>query len=347
MEARRHVRADKIDAAWRARMELREQLLGGDGALRPERVRLEAYAREWLQRKELRLAESTVARYTVTIEQHIIPALGDLYLDRIKRRDVEEFLGKQRPKYAPETVNGHLRVLKTIMLDAADEHGIPNPCARVEALPVEWVDEEDANALSEEETAALLAAFREHRPRYYPLVATIALTGLRWGEASALKWSDLDREVGVIRVRRAHYRGVVKAVKTGRPRLAPLPDELMQVLDDWRRQMIREQQAGLDRGWLFPGRAGRLRSSNVMTRPMRECLARAGINRRVTVQGLRRSAEDAYRRLGVSGPLAEALMGHNARMRSRYSTVDRREVAKLGPSLARVLGLAGSGRTEK
>ncbi len=50
------------------------------------------------------------------------------------------------------------------------------------------------------------------------------------------------------------------------------------------------------------------------------------------------------RRMGVSGALAEALMGHNARMRSRYSTVDHREVARLGPRLVRVLGLEETGR---
>ena len=57
----------------------------------------------------------------------------------------------------------------------------------------------------------------------------------------------------------------------------------------------------------------------------------------------RRYAAPWLRRLGVSGPLAEALMGHIARMRSRYSTVDQREVANLGPRLVRVLGLEDAG----
>ncbi len=111
--------------------------------------------------------------------------------------------------------------------------------------------------------------------------------------------------------------------------------------------MLRDQRPGLDAGWLFPGSTGELRTSNVMTKPMHDCLKKAKIGKRVTVQGLRRSAEDVLRRLGVSGPLAEALMGHNARMRSRYSTVDHREVANLGPRLVQVLGLEDAGRLNR
>jgi len=344
MEARRHVMAANAEEAWRLRMQLREELLRGDGDLRAERPTLGAYASEWLLRRAVHLAESTADRYADALELHLIPNLGDIYLDCINRRDVELFVARQAGRYAPETVNGHLRILKTIMADAADELSIPNPCTRVKAIPTAQVDEDDPNALTEEELQDLLAAFEKHQPQYYPLVLTIALTGLRWGEASALKWGDLDRDAGVIRVRRAHYRGHVKPTKTGRPRLVPLPCQLLEVLDEWRTRMLREQQPGLDAGWLFPGNTGELRTSNVMTKPMRDCLKKAGIDKRVTVQGLRRSAEDVLRRLGVSGALAEALMGHNARMRSRYSTVDHREVASLGPRLVRVLGLEETGR---
>ncbi len=333
MEARRHVMAANAEEAWKKRVQLREELLRGDGDLRAERPTLGVYASEWLLRRAVHLAPSTADRYADALELHIIPGLGDIYLDCITRRDVELFVASKASRYAPETVNGHLRILKTIMADAADELAIPNPCVRVRAIPTARMDEDDPNALTEEELQDLLAAFEQHQPQYYPLVLTIALTGLRWGEASALKWVDLDREGGVIRVRRAHYRGHVKPTKTGRPRLVPLPDQLLQVLDGWRKQMIRDQQPGLEKGWIFPGNTGELRTSNVMTKPMRDCLDKAEISKRVTVQGLRRSAEDMLRRLGVSGALAEALMGHNARMRSRYSTVDHREVARLGPRL--------------
>jgi integrase len=77
--------------------------------------------------------------------------------------------------------------------------------------------------------------------------------------------------------------------------------------------------------------------NGAMVKPMREALDKAEISKRVTPQGLRRSFEDALRRLGVAGPVAEAVMGHNARMRSAYSTVAVGEVARLGTKIGRAL----------
>jgi hypothetical protein len=77
-----------------------------------------------------------------------------------------------------------------------------------------------------------------------------------------------------------------------------------------------------------------------MTKPMRSCLKHAKIDKRVNVQGLRRSAEDTLRRLGVAGAVAEAVMGHGKRMRQHYSTVGATEIACLGPRMIAALGLS-------
>lgn len=168
------------------------------------------------------------------------------------------------------------------------------------------------------------------------------MTGLRWGEATALKWVDLDREAGVIRVQRAHWHGHVKTTKTGKPRKVPLPPQLLEVLDEWRATMIKDQHPGLEAGWCFPADQGGLRFTSTMTRPMRKCLKKAKVTKKVNVQGLRRSAEDILRRLNVAGPLAEALMGHSTRMRSHYSTVADHEVASVGLKVVHILGLSGT-----
>ena len=51
-------------------------------------------------------------------------------------------------------------------------------------------------------------------------------------------------------------------------------------------------------------------TASTMTKPMRACVKKAKLRKRVNVQGLRRSAEDILRRLGVAGAVAEAVMGH-------------------------------------
>ena len=156
-----------------------------------------------------------------------------------------------------------------------------------------------------------------------------------------MRWEDLDRRAGVIRVRRAHWHGRIKTTKTGKPRIVPLPPQLLEVLDQWRTLLLKKQHPGLAAGWCFPSRNGKPRFNSTMTKPMRTCLKKAKITKKVNVQGLRRSAEDILRRLNVAGPVAEALMGHGTWMRSHYSTVADHEVASVGRKVVGVLGLSG------
>src|SRR5215510_4440501 len=54
-----------------------------------------------------------------------------------------------------------------------------------------------------------LDQFVRHEAEWYPLAAAMAWTGLRFGEATALEWDDLDEQQNIIRVRRAQWRSHV------------------------------------------------------------------------------------------------------------------------------------------
>lgn len=301
------------------------------------RTRLADFSEQWCKDNAVRWEPSTRDRYARALG-HIAAGLGDHWVDSITPADVRRWQGQVSKGLAASTVNGWLRVLRCVLEAAVtDEILARNPARSVKALP-EDVDPEDPNALTEVELRALLESFRKNEPEHYPVILTLAITGLRWGEASALKWSDLDREAGIIRVRRAHWLGQVKATKTKRPRTAPLPALLKEELDLWHAQLMKAQHVGLAEGWCFPSDTGKPRTGGVMTKPMKRCLELAGIDKRVSVQGLRRSAEDVLRRLGVAGPVAEALLGHNAQMRSRYSTVSLAEVANIGGRIVDAIG---------
>ena len=68
------------------------------------------------------------------------------------------------------------------------------------ALPEADFDGEESKAISAEELARFLEAFRLHHQQHYALVVLLAYTGLRFCHASALRWEDWDEEAGVIRV---------------------------------------------------------------------------------------------------------------------------------------------------
>jgi len=311
-EVKRIVRCESLRDAVAERQTLLEAVISGDVGEQRERLTLADFAESWLRAKKRRLAVSTAERYASALDLHIGPVLGGIYLDRLTRWHIERWMGDKQDsgRYQASTINGWLRVLKTITAAAVPEYIDLDPAARVDPLPEPLRDENDPNALNEEELGRLLAAFREHAPDQFPLVALMATTGLRWGEATALKWEDLDREAGIIRIRRAHWHGHLKGTKTKRNRKVPLGPKLLAVLDAWRAELVRQQHPGLEAGWCFPSSTGGLRFNSTMTNSMRVCLERAGITKRVTPsQGIRRSAEDGLRRLGVGGAVGRGSDG--------------------------------------
>jgi integrase len=110
-----------------------------------------------------------------------------------------------------------------------------------------------SNYLRAEQARKLFETFPSAAPQWTAMLYLLTFTALRWGEASALKWEDLDDEAGVIRVNRAQYKGVsTELTKTGKAKEVPLTAEIAKALADHRRWMIEKPQPGLTSGWMFP-----------------------------------------------------------------------------------------------
>lgn len=98
-----------------------------------------------------------------------------------------------------------------------------------------------------------------------------------------------------------------------------------------RRQLVESQHPGLSAGWVFPNGAGKLRANGSLSDANRRVLKRAGITKRFTIHGLRRTATDLLRRAAVDPVAAKAIIGHTTdRMREHYSTVGADEARSIG-----------------
>ena len=313
------------------REELRREVEAG-GAGASARVRLADFAASWLRGRLPTLKASTRARYAEILDGAILPALGDVYLDALRPSDVQAWVARLTEEYSAQTVVNFLRVLRTLCRDAVAEYDLPrDPCARVKAPRPVGYTEEDPNLLQPAQLRKMLEAVRDHEPKWYPLLATLALTGIRWGEATALQWGDVDEGAGVIRVRRAQWRGHLGTTKTGKPRSVPLVPELAAVLREQRARVAHECP------WVFPSDTGRPHHHGALRKPLQRACSRADAARRggviggviegprCTVHGLRRTFNNLARQV-AAGEVVRSITGHcTPSMTEHYSSVGTSE----------------------
>lgn len=150
-----------------------------------------------------KIKRSTYSSYRLRIDKYINPFLGRKQLAQLKSQEIEAFINYLMSlNVAPTTVHSIFTVLKSALNKAYIEKYIHiNPCTNVSisgastkeisALSLTEQDKLEQVALKEEScSAAILALY----------------TGLRIGEISGLKWSDIDFEKDIIYVRRTLYR---------------------------------------------------------------------------------------------------------------------------------------------
>ena len=245
-----------VQEAAKLREEWRDQIRNADHAAK-DVPRLRTYVQSWLASKALGLKASTARTYADLLGGYVLPNLGDFFMDKLTDADIRDWQGKLAQRLAGATVNGALIMLRMVLADAVVEYQLPrNPTERVRRLPMRKFTDEEPNLLTAEELGCLMKAFRDHEPHHYPLAVTLALTGVRSGEATAFRWGDIDEEAGVIHVKRAQWSGVVDSTKTGTVRSVPLVPELAAVLREHRARLA-AQGFGVEDSLGLSGQEGR------------------------------------------------------------------------------------------
>lgn len=311
------------------REELRTDLRRGENGTARQRLRLADYAVSWLASKALRIKPSTAERYSGSLA-HVLPVLGQYYLDAITTSDVEKWLASMTKTAAPTTINGWLKVLKACVGDGCAERGLSSPAIRVKPLPE---PPSTKRGLTVEELRRFLDAYTDEET--LPLIHVLAWTGMRWGEATALRAEDVDFTNGEIHIRQSQWRGVVGTPKNGRERVVPMSSTLADTLRRHQRRLFERQDAGWAEGWCFAKVATRgkntgkvrLRLSSSIGSPWKKACDKAKIS--ASPHDLRRTFVDLLRQAGVDAVVEHAIVGHaDERMRNHYSTVRAPEAAR-------------------
>jgi integrase len=139
---------------------------------------------------------------------HIVPALGHLKVRQLHRAHVRAFISGLFDKgLSRGSVRVVLAVLR-MMLNGAIEDGLilANPAfgvgRKMKLGRAHDPEETEIRPFTFDQLARFLEVTRVREPLHYPLFATMALAGLRIGEALALRWSEVDVDQRDIRVAR-------------------------------------------------------------------------------------------------------------------------------------------------
>ena len=229
--------------------------------------------------------------YESRLKLHILPRIGHLRLDEVRVGHVAELVQSLRDKkLAPRTIR-HIyfqchgmfqkavrRELLAVNPCVLDEDDLP---AKVDHDP-EW---RQTAIYSRDEIERIIVDERiPWDRRMYD--ALLFLAGIRFGEASALRWRHYDSEIrplGKLSIARSYSTKlkVEKEVKTKIPRDVPVHPALAELLADWKEggwPAIFGREPGPD-DLIIPSRLGKNRSANHMLKKFHQDLGAPGYPR--------------------------------------------------------------------
>ena len=153
------------------------------------------------------------------------------------------------------------------------------------------------NVLDSSELAELLRVARADFPRHFPLLLCLADTGARLGEATALRWADVDLDSGSAHIQRSYSSGKrLSPTKTGQHRVVELSARLRAALAPLRPDLFG------DDALVFPNTEGGLLDPyNWRRKVFRKLAERAlGKGRRFTPHGLRHTFASLHMARGTN-----------------------------------------------
>jgi integrase len=295
------------------------------------------------------LRKSTLYDYRTYLKNDIAQPLGDLPLTALSRDDIARWMQDLSGKGASGKTIANKHGFLSSALNAAVRAGrIPSNPAAGQRLPTS--ERQEMVCLSHEDFSRLL----DNIPEFWrPLVEFLVASGCRWGEATALKPSDIDRANSTVRIARAWKRTYDRGgYEIGPPktkksvRTINVPKTVLNKLD-------------YSNEWTFLNKAGRpVKGNGFHDRIWQPAVERTWPsvdeernpitdksvgNLRPRIHDLRHTCASWLVRGGVPLPVIQQHLGHESinTTINLYSHIDRRSMQAAAAAIEQVLLLDG------
>lgn len=282
------------------------------------RMTVGAFLDDWLEnvhRPTLRLI--SYLRYREYLDNHIIPAIGHIPLQKLHQSQVQSFYTRKSDEgYAPSKIRFFHAILHKALDHAVEwEYVVRNVCDLVH-LP--RLVTREAQVLDKEQALYLLEALTSHR--LLPAVSLALATGMRRGELLSLRWSDINLEDRSMQVRHTVNRlagyGMHEdepKTKAGRRRIV-LPERIVDMLKQHRAEQEEKKQRAGDK-WknldlVITNSVGNYINPSDFTQYFNRAVKEAGLSP-MHFHDLRHSAATLLLAMDVHPKVVQELLGHS------------------------------------
>jgi integrase len=292
----------------------------------PTKASVKEYlTKEWLPAVKAAIRPSTYNSYVQHVECHIAPHIGSVKLAKLTGSQVNALYAKLaetgrkdgKRGLSPMTIHHVHSCLHKACRDAVRwGHISRNPLDAADPPRKKGDGTREMQTWTKEQLKAFLASVADER--LSPLWHTIAMTGMRRGEALGLRWSDVDLENGRLSVRRAlvptNREVVVSEPKTvkGR-RVIALDPTTVEALKAQAARQLDEQndwgEAWIDSGLVFTQENGAALDPESVTRYFRRAV-KLSLLPSIRLHDLRHTHATLALQAGIHPKVVSERLGH-------------------------------------
>lgn len=204
----------------------------------------------WLELAERDLSPTTLRTYRSIADKRVLPALGDVPVERLTARDLDGLYIAASREVSPASVRRIHALCRRALAQGVRWGWVAENVAVLASPPP--VRQREVVPPTLAQMAAVVAAAPAFDPDLAVIVAVAAGTGLRRGELCGLRWSDVDLDGAELVVRRAVVevagRVTIKGTKTHQIRRLALSEGLVGVLGR-HREAVLERARISEAGW--------------------------------------------------------------------------------------------------
>ena len=281
------------------------------------KIKLCDYLNPWLDNiHSLRISDTTLTRYKGLAKHYVIPALGELQLGKVTKREISNLLTSMIMKQkGARTINQTLALISAMYKSA-----VMNDIVEVNpAKGISKVEErsKQINPLTESEVIKLL---KDNQGTFMEARLHVAFMGLRQGEALGLRWSDVDFDNKQITVSHQSQkvkgvRQLVKLKSATSHRKLMLSDSTAEVLRGHKLLVARMRlQAGAkwnENDYVFPNKLGGLQQPKLDYVRWKEALTHSAIAPR-SLHNARHTAGTLLYSKGEGIETIRRVLGHSS-----------------------------------